>query len=99
MIQKTIEDNPEILFSAIEKNPEKFIEVLNKAVSEQERLAGERRLDENFANPKKPVIAEDRVIFGNPDAPITIMEYSDFECPLLRTGLSDPRKGDGTVWE
>jgi protein-disulfide isomerase len=73
--------DPEALFAAMEQHPEAFMAALNKAAAEQKRLAQQRQLDDAFANPKTPAIAADRVIFGNPAAPITIVEYSDFECP------------------
>lgn len=98
-VQKVIEDNPEIVFAAIKKNPKQFVEVVNEAVrSAQESHAADEakeeagRMEEEFKNPKTPVVEDGRVIFGKKDAPITIVEYSDFQCPYCGRGYTTMRE-------
>lgn len=92
-LKKLVEENPDIVFGAIEKHPDKFLEVVNKAVREgqvkarqKEEEEEKKRMDEEFNNPKAPVISENRAIYGSKDAPVTIVVYSDFECPYCERG-------------
>lgn len=92
-IKKAIEKDPSIVFVAIEKAPDKFMEVVMKAQQDAQAQAGKKQQDDEtkardaeFSNPLKPVVDESRVFFGNKSAQITIVEYSDFQCPFCTRG-------------
>lgn len=92
-LKQAIEKDPSIVFAAIEKDPEKFIEVVNKAARDAQMKASQKaqqdedsKREEEFKNPIKPEIQEGRAIWGNVNAPVTIVEYSDFECPYCARG-------------
>lgn len=92
-VKQVLTDNPELVFAAIEKNPQKYMEILTKAANEYRKTAALRARDEEkekreaeFKNPRTPLIAEDRPVRGAKAAPITLVEYSDFQCPYCKRG-------------
>lgn len=97
-LRAMLEKNPEIIFEVIEKNPEKFMDVVNSAFQKtqmkQKEAAAAAESEERekaFKDPLKPEIDTARAIRGSAQAPITIVEYSDFECSFCARGYQTLR--------
>lgn len=94
-LKKMMKENPDIITEAIEANPEKFIDALNSAVKAAQEGQGKKReddekkaLEESFNNPLQAEIRSDESFRGDANAPITLIEYSDFECPFCSRGFN-----------
>lgn len=106
MVRDALNEHPEWVMDAIAKNPEKFLEVANQAGQKARIIAQAKqesedkvRREEEFKNPRTPEIGKDRAVLGSADAPITIVEYSDFQCPFCQRGfdtVEEVRKKYGT---
>lgn len=85
-LKSAMESDPEILYAAMRKDPAKFVEVVNE-ISELARAQRETKdLDEGFSDRRQPLLPESRVFDGDKAAPVTIVEYSDFQCGYCAQG-------------
>ena len=82
-----VEISPKNLAKVIKKDPYIFMEAVKVAsqdyqkIAQKKALAGEDdRISNELRNPKAIDIAG-RVTFGPKKAPVTIVEFSDFQCP------------------
>ena len=92
VVEQVLEQHPEMLMKILEDQSIRLAELVErgsmmKVVKEEE----ERRLDE-LAHPKVADIDTNRPIRGNPHAKITIVEYSDFECPFCEAAHTTVKK-------
>ena len=78
------EDNraiEEMVRDYILNHPEVIIEAVRKLRIQQQQTEVQRR--RGAAGAVKPVDGEDHIL-GNPNAPVKLVEFSDFECPFCK---------------
>jgi len=81
LIRAVLRDHPELILDVLKEHDMAVWALVEQGGrNAQVQAERDRRLAE-LANPKVPDLGSHRPIRGNPDAPITIVEYSDFECP------------------
>ena len=89
-LQRTLSAHPEVLVAAIRAHPTEFMQAVNaafQASQASQQQAAADKIDAEFRNPKQPDLT-DRVSLGSPSAPVTIVEYTDFECPYCRQSVA-----------
>lgn len=93
-IKQALLDDPEILYQALQKDPGRFMQVLEtvsregrKVAMERQKIEEDARVAEQLKNPIKLDISAKRAVEGNRSAPIQVVAFSDFQCPYCQRGF------------
>jgi protein-disulfide isomerase len=82
----TEDDVKRIVEDYIKNDTAKVLDAINAYAMQQQELARQKAEDDAFNNPIKDTIAAHTPVWGSATAPITIIEYSDFQCPFCARG-------------
>jgi len=81
LIKGVLEEHPELILNVLKQHEIQVVDLVEAGFIKREVEAERQRILAQLSDPLEPLIDKSRPIRGNPVAPITIVEYSDFECP------------------
>jgi protein-disulfide isomerase len=91
-VEAVLRENPQMLLDVLSEHKIELFDIVNAGVKAKREQAENKQLQESLANPKDPAIDPDRPRIGSTDAPVVVVEYSDFLCPFCGRGAQTLRQ-------
>lgn len=81
-IRAALRDDPQLVLDALRGREVELIQLVDKGAQDREVFGKQNQRLAELANPYLPILEGSRPVRGPASAPITIVEYADFECPF-----------------
>jgi len=81
MIEEGLRENPRLVLDLLQQYPVEVFDVVVKGQELKRKEARDEQIMAQLLDPAEVAYSEDRIVRGNKNAPITIVEFSDFQCP------------------
>ncbi|MBF0480892.1 MAG: thioredoxin domain-containing protein [Desulfovibrionaceae bacterium] len=85
-LRKTIQDNPDIVLDFLRDHKVELFDIVDSGIKAKREDEKVKRRAAELARPLTPAIDPARIVMGKPDAPATVVEYSDFLCSFCARG-------------
>ena len=79
-VRKVLREHPEIVVEAIRQQGPAVLEVIENTARTRQKELERARFAQSLAKPLTPALEAGRATLGPQNAPVTIVEYSDFLC-------------------
>ncbi len=79
-LEAILRDNPQLIMDVLRENSEEVYMIMRQGSQKAQRAAIITQWKADL-DVHKDVIFKNRLVRGNPDAPVTIVAFSDFTCP------------------
>lgn len=91
-IKALLKDNPKLVFEALAQDKLALYQLVVAGEKIKRRQLWKQGIARGLANPLKPDLDPSRPWHGPPQAPLVVVEYSDFMCPACATGANNLAK-------
>lgn len=85
-LRRILKENPDIVLDVLREHNVELFDIVDSGIKAKREAETMKRRQAELANPLTPVVDPERVVVGRPDAPVTVVEYSDFLCSFCARG-------------